>query len=439
MTLSTCRGSFFCYLDSAAWNVGGSRAWIYCYTGSIITDGVASSGFTLPLGTCHDAFLQATDVIPDSAYLFQDTRKPTIGTQHCAKWRTITIFPSKALLSLILIRVTLSVVDASPLSRRTGKTTLSFATRINESGTLNVVEKHRARAQALKNAGHLGKRAESISVTPANAQVIHTAQVGVGGPATDFSGEEWTDTVSLGPGLVIEKQSIGVASSATGFDGFDGILGIDPAVPNRRHDHQHATLALVNYVPLTTTSPASAYWGINQSITYGGTNILSSTGTTQMLIATDAFQKYQSVTGGTPDTTMGFSLLPPSLSSPWYANLQTLSFSIQVGGPSYDLIPNAQIWPHSLNYIIGGRSGRMVLPLISSMATPFCMISSPGIQVFTSSKHSKRFCSVFAPFVNDSEWLTRFTQIPTRHSEAAKKKQDRYSRVGFQGHDRLTE
>lgn len=34
-----------------------------------------------------------------------------------------------------------------------------------------------------------------------------------------------TDTVALDSGLVIKKQSIGVASTATGFSGVDGILG----------------------------------------------------------------------------------------------------------------------------------------------------------------------------------------------------------------------
>jgi cathepsin E len=43
-----------------------------------------------------------------------------------------------------------------------------------------------------------------------------------------FSGTEFTDTVSLGNGLNITKQSIGVSSNATGFDGVDGILGIGP-------------------------------------------------------------------------------------------------------------------------------------------------------------------------------------------------------------------
>jgi cathepsin E len=43
-----------------------------------------------------------------------------------------------------------------------------------------------------------------------------------------FSGTEFTDTVSLGSGLTVTKQSIGVASRSTGFDGVDGILGIGP-------------------------------------------------------------------------------------------------------------------------------------------------------------------------------------------------------------------
>lgn len=91
------------------------------------------------------------------------------------------MFSSKMLLSLILI--TLTVVDASPLNRRTGKATLSFATRINERGTLSIVEMDRARAQAMKQAGQLGKRSASLSVT--NTGVVYTAQVGIGSPPTD--------------------------------------------------------------------------------------------------------------------------------------------------------------------------------------------------------------------------------------------------------------
>ena len=53
---------------------------------------------------------------------------------------------------------------------------------------------------------------------------------------------------------------------------------------------------LVTYVeldsPATTTSPANEYWGINESIKYGSTTILSTTagivdtGTTLILLAT---------------------------------------------------------------------------------------------------------------------------------------------------------
>lgn len=65
----------------------------------------------------------------------------------------------------------------------------------------------------------------------------------------------------------------------------------------------------INDVPLTQTSPASSYWGIDQTITYGqdGTTVLDSTagivdtGTTLLMIATDAFQAYQQATGATLD------------------------------------------------------------------------------------------------------------------------------------------
>jgi pepsin A len=145
---------------------------------------------------------------------------------------------------------------------------------------------------------------------------------------------EYSDTVTLDSGLVITKQSIGVAMTAQGFNGVDGILGVGPtdltkntvsnvgSVPtvtdNLYSEGTIGTKALgvyftpgggageltfggfdsakttssVNYVPLTTTSPSSYYWGIDQSITYGNTSILSATagivdtGTTLILIAT---------------------------------------------------------------------------------------------------------------------------------------------------------
>jgi hypothetical protein len=81
----------------------------------------------------------------------------------------------------------------------------------------------------------------------------------------------------------------------------------------------------INYVPITNTSPASHYWGIDQTLTYGDkTPLLSSsgivdTGTTLLLIATgmaflcrqwtsridvellDAFSAYRKATGAKID------------------------------------------------------------------------------------------------------------------------------------------
>jgi hypothetical protein len=85
----------------------------------------------------------------------------------------------------------------------------------------------------------------------------------------------------------------------------------------------------ITYVPITGTSPANKYWGIDQAITYGsaGVPILSSTagqshgvckehitqsiigivdtGTSLILIATDAYNRYAAATGGTKDQATG--------------------------------------------------------------------------------------------------------------------------------------
>lgn len=70
---------------------------------------------------------------------------------------------------------------------------------------------------------------------------------------------------------------------------------------------------------------------------------------------TDAFKAYQSATGSTLDSTTGLL----TVSSSRYSSLKTLSFHI--GSKSYDLSPNAQIWPRSLNSAIGGTSNSIYL------------------------------------------------------------------------------
>ncbi|RPD62286.1 acid protease [Lentinus tigrinus ALCF2SS1-6] len=224
-----------------------------------------------------------------------------------------------------------------------------------------------------------------------------------------FSGTEYTDTVTLSDGLVIQKQSIGVASTAQGFDGVDGILGIGPVdltegtvsdkapvptvtdnlfaqgtiesdsigifyQPTTKQGAPNGELTFggvdsskttgdVTFVPITSTSPASAYWGIDQDVTYGSssTSLLSGsagivdTGTTLLLLATDAFQAYQRATGAKLDQSTGLL----SLTEAQFSKLQSLFFAI--GGTTFELTPNAQIWPRALNSTIGGEEGKIYL------------------------------------------------------------------------------
>ncbi|KAG1775560.1 acid protease [Suillus placidus] len=381
------------------------------------------------------------------------------------------MFPSKALLSIVLIA--LSAADASPL-RREAALTLDFNTRVNARATsLNIAAADRARAQAMQQTSTMSKRASSSSFSIASSVTVYTAQVGVGSPATQytllidtgssntwvgantkythtntsvdtggsvsvsygsgsFSGEEYLDTVTLSSDLVITGQSIGVASFAQGFTGVDGILGVGPTdltqntvsnvglVPTVTDNlyskgtigtealgvyfapggsageltfggfDSSKTTSSVNYVSITTTSPSSYYWGIDQSITYGSSTILSATagivdtGTTLILIATDAFNKYQSATGATLDSNTGLLMI----TSDQYAKLQTLNFNI--GGTSYGLTPNGQIWPRSLNTDIGGNSNSIYL-VINDIGSN----SGTGLDFINGYSFLQRFYSVY--------------------------------------------
>ncbi|EPQ54402.1 acid protease [Gloeophyllum trabeum ATCC 11539] len=322
-----------------------------------------------------------------------------------------------------------------------------------------------------------GGNDSSIDVT--DAGVTYTASVGVGSPATQytllidtgssntwvgagekyvktstshstgksvnvsygsgsFSGTEYTDTVTLAEGLVIQNQSIGVASTAQGFSDVDGILGIGPvdltsttvsgesSVPTVTDNlYAQGTIATesigisyeptteanaangeltfggvdsskytgeITYVPITSTSPASQYWGIDQDVTYGqsGTSLLSGasgivdTGTTLLLIATDAFQAYQKATGATLDQSTGLL----TLSESQFNNLQSLYFNL--GGTTFELTPNAQIWPRNLNSTIGGEEGKIYL-IVSDLGS----MSGSGLDFIDGFGFLQRFYSVY--------------------------------------------
>nr|1WKR_A Chain A, Polyporopepsin [Irpex lacteus] len=253
-----------------------------------------------------------------------------------------------------------------------------------------------------------------------------------------FSGTEYTDTVTLGS-LTIPKQSIGVASRDSGFDGVDGILGVGPVdltvgtlsphtstsiptvtdnlfsqgtiptnllavsfEPTTSESSTNGELTFgatdsskytgsITYTPITSTSPASAYWGINQSIRYGSsTSILSSTagivdtGTTLTLIASDAFAKYKKATGAVADNNTGLL----RLTTAQYANLQSLFFTI--GGQTFELTANAQIWPRNLNTAIGGSASSVYL-IVGDLGSD----SGEGLDFINGLTFLERFYSVY--------------------------------------------
>ncbi|KAG1734605.1 acid protease [Suillus lakei] len=240
---------------------------------------------------------------------------------------------------------------------------------------------------------------QSYTTTTTSTGTGNTVSVSYG--SGNFSGKEYLDTITLGS-LSISNQSIGVANKYQGFRGVDGVLGFGPVSMTKgtvsntdtvptimdnlfsqgsidseilgvyfvpvSEEHPTGTLTFggwnsslmtshITYAPITSTSPASTYWGIDQSITYGDSKILSSaagivdTATVLILIATDAFDAYKSATGATLDENTGLL----KITSDQYNNLKPLVFTI--GGTAFTLTPNAQIWPRSMNSVIGDTSG----------------------------------------------------------------------------------
>ena len=93
----------------------------------------------------------------------------------------------------------------------------------------------------------------------------------------------------------------------------------------------HSFTGQITYTPITSTAPASNYWGIDQSLSYGQSETLLSgsagivdTGTTLLMIATDAFEKYQQATGATMDQETGLL----KITEQQFENLQSLFFAI---------------------------------------------------------------------------------------------------------------
>ncbi|KAG2078091.1 aspartic peptidase A1 [Suillus decipiens] len=378
--------------------------------------------------------------------------------------------------SLTILLLTLSITG-SPVEVRNSPITLPIARRLNISdSTNNLLQHDKARVAVMRDSISRNKVTNSPVM---NMDTGYVAAVSIGSPPTiynlvvdtgssntwvgastkyaktrtsintgqrvevdygsgHFSGTEYLDTVTLGSGLTITKQSIAVASSSSGFSGVDGILGIGPVdltkgsliklptttiptVTDNLYEQNvipHHVVSVffepsnsktntiggltfggvdptkytgdIAYTHVTTANPASTYWGINESITYGSKTILSSTagivdtGTTFILIATNAFTIYQSATGGTLDKATGCLMI----SSAQYAALKNLDFHI--GKETYTLTPNAQIWPRSLNTYIGGLSNAIYL-VVNDIGAP----SGQGADFVNGYAFLERFYSVF--------------------------------------------
>ncbi|THU97135.1 acid protease, partial [Dendrothele bispora CBS 962.96] len=261
----------------------------------------------------------------------------------------------------------------------------------------------------------------------------HTVNVSYG--SGHFSGTEYTDTVTLSKNLVIQNQSIGVSSKAEGFNGVDGILGIGPAdltqgtvsregvvptvtdslyqeklistesigifyQPTTENNLANGELTFggvdqakirgdMTYVPITSVSPASKYWGIDQDIQYNRQTILSGagivdTGTTLLLIATSSFESYQKMTGAKMDSRTGLLVFTEEQ----FSNLQPLNFVI--GGRTFSMTPNAQIWPRHLNTMLGGEPGK-IYSIVADLGSP----NGSGLDFINGFGFLQRFYSVY--------------------------------------------
>ncbi|KAG0052558.1 hypothetical protein BGZ83_002436 [Gryganskiella cystojenkinii] len=220
----------------------------------------------------------------------------------------------------------------------------------------------------------------------------------------DASGEEYTDIATIGSYTF--TQEFGIASTADGFDGISGLVGFGPddlspitntgeniptPVDNLYKNGQISTNSVgvyfkaitdgstqetngevtfggvdsskysgsITYVPVTKTSPASEYWGIDvSSITYGSTKVTSTvhgivdTGTTLILLSTSAITAlYKNISGAKLDNNSGLYTIP----SAQVSKLQNITFTI--GGVAFTLTPAQYTVPQNQVAYLGGQAG----------------------------------------------------------------------------------
>ncbi|CAK7238280.1 hypothetical protein SEUCBS140593_010506 [Sporothrix eucalyptigena] len=327
---------------------------------------------------------------------------------------------------------------ATPVTPQARQVAMPVKRKANFTSIKNIVDKGHARISAI-NKGSNAKRQSSGTVT--NEDVTYVAPVTVGGATWDlivdtgssnlwcgasssceptstgsstgdsvsvsygsgsFSGTEYTDTVTFA-GLTVDSQSLGSASSSSGFSGVDGIIGFGPVdltedtvsntdtVPTFMNnlysqgsistevlgvsfspesgsdsDDANGVLTLggtdssrytgsITYFPTLTSGTASSYWGISiASFTYGSSTLATSgsgivdTGTTLIYIPTSAYNKFLDDAGGETDSSSGLAK---------FTTKPTSNFGIKFGSTTYTLTPSQYLVPTDQYSYYGLNSG----------------------------------------------------------------------------------
>jgi hypothetical protein len=367
-----------------------------------------------------------------------------------------------------ILALAAATVSASPIETRAKTVTLPLKHVRNVSSIKNIVEKGKARIDKINGVSSLVARTASGSVT--NEDVTYVAPVIIGGTtwslivdtgssntwcgaqtscektstgkstggtisvsygSGDFSGNEYTDTVTFA-GLTVTKQSIGAATSSSGFDGVDGIIGFGPVdltsgtVSNANtvptfmdnlfsqgtiatevlgvsflpesgsdSDDTNGELTLggvdtskytgtLTYFSKLTSGTASEYWGIKVTeFSYGSTNLgtasgIVDTGTTLIYIPTSAYNKFLSAAGGKTDSSSGLAV---------FTTKPTSNFGIEFGSTTYTLTPAQYLVPTAQYSFYGLTSGKYYAWINDG--------GSSGVNTIIGQKFLENYYSVF--------------------------------------------
>lgn len=246
------------------------------------------------------------------------------------------------------------------------------------------------------------------------------------------NGTIFCDTLTLGTGLNVSQQPIGVALKTDGLDEkkVDGILGLGLEELNSGIPYGYRTMVAnnlynqqkiksptfgISFVPIKedksvageiswgqsnpekyvgsiemvpVTKSGGGFWSFYQEITYGDKQIpilstygLVDTGSSLVMLSQETFEKYKQVTGAVLDTSNGLLAIKASD----YDNLQSLHFKI--GNGIYELTRNAQILPRKPI----GSPGSDIIHLIFQQMSP----SSNGIDFILGYPFLQRFYSYY--------------------------------------------